>query len=533
MIRATRKRLILDAQSLQGVRVIDVRVDGHRVWSTDVPESASDRVEFLWPPALKSRLAGIATVSITDAATGEILAEQKNVRFGWSRQRLELTDARGRWLAMTKWDRLGPVLEGRSATTGKALLDNGRALVDLLVAKGFDLYMVGGTLLGIVRDGALLPHDDDLDFAFLCPADNPLDLGLVSYDMERTLLAHGYTVVRHSLAHLEIEFFDDEGQPDHYIDIFTGFFRDGLYCQPFALRGPEVVQEDLLPTRPREVQGVELPEPANPSAWLEYAYGKDWRHPDPTFKFITPKATKNRFETWFGVFNRGRVYWDKHYLEYTEPVGVGSGEQAVERFLRDVPAGARILDLGCGDGRWTAALASRGNRVTGVDYSHEALRVARSTVRDGNPDFRYLNFNDRAALLEFGAWMLGTGDEWFIFAHHSVQSLTKTNRQNIYLLLDLVLRGRGFADIHSDIDLSRRYVHGQPSTWHLPSEWLEKELRGHPLRRELVHRTRRRDHRQLRRVNVERIRRIEGTVRAGDTVFARELAALDKKETIA
>lgn len=39
--------------------------------------------------------------------------------------------------------------------------------------------------------------------------------------------------------------------------------------------------------------------------------------------------------------------------------------------------GARILDLGCGNGRHAILLAQKGYRVTGVDYSEEALEMAR------------------------------------------------------------------------------------------------------------------------------------------------------------
>ena len=35
----------------------------------------------------------------------------------------------------------------------------------------------------------------------------------------------------------------------------------------------------------------------------------------------------------------------------------------------DIPAGARVLDVGCGVGRWSSLLASRGALVTGVDLS--------------------------------------------------------------------------------------------------------------------------------------------------------------------
>jgi hypothetical protein len=168
--------------------------------------------------------------------------------------------------------------------------------------------------------------------------------------------------------------------------------------------------------------------------------------------------------------------------------------------------------------------------VVGVDYSHEALRIARAAGGEGDGvDFRYLNLNDRASVFEFGAWMLGTGEEWCVFAHHSLQTLTKTNRQNVYLLLDLVLRGRGFADVVSDDTMSRRYQHGKPSTWHLPQEWIDAELEGHPLVTDPLQKWRRRDGRQVRTVRSTRIRRTDGRVSAGDQRFIRERNERAKK----
>jgi 2-polyprenyl-3-methyl-5-hydroxy-6-metoxy-1,4-benzoquinol methylase len=49
---------------------------------------------------------------------------------------------------------------------------------------------------------------------------------------------------------------------------------------------------------------------------------------------------------------------------------------ALERWL-DVAPGTRVLDVGCGVGRWSSMLATRGARVTGMDLSPTMINEAR------------------------------------------------------------------------------------------------------------------------------------------------------------
>ncbi|MEK6337312.1 MAG: methyltransferase domain-containing protein [Acidobacteriota bacterium] len=65
------------------------------------------------------------------------------------------------------------------------------------------------------------------------------------------------------------------------------------------------------------------------------------------------------------------------------------GEQALE--LMNVPADARVLDVGCGSGWATRVLAERAvnGRVTGIDISDEMVRLAReSSLMFPNVDYQ-------------------------------------------------------------------------------------------------------------------------------------------------
>jgi 2-polyprenyl-3-methyl-5-hydroxy-6-metoxy-1,4-benzoquinol methylase len=53
-------------------------------------------------------------------------------------------------------------------------------------------------------------------------------------------------------------------------------------------------------------------------------------------------------------------------VEFIEEVLSGQG----------IAAGARVLDAGCGTGRYSAELAKRGFRVSGVDRSAELIEMA-------------------------------------------------------------------------------------------------------------------------------------------------------------
>ncbi|MFC7405057.1 class I SAM-dependent methyltransferase [Georgenia alba] len=456
---------------------LDVNLDGHRVWSTPVRWAAGPMIAVAWPRALRPYLRGRTHLTVTDSATGEVIAEQ-DVRFPGN-GRVDVSDARGRKLAVNKWDRLGPTLDSGDSGVQDRLLDSAVALVEQLQGWGYPVYAVGGTLLGAKRNGQLMPHDDDIDLAWLCDETTMADVSLASYEMERRLTQAGHTVVRHSLAHLQVTYFDEAGFTDHYIDIFTGFHtEDGQYNQPFALRG-ELPRETLVPTSTIEIGGRTLPAPARPEAWLEFAYGPSWLVPDPSFKFVTPPSTLRLFETTFGVYNRQRVWWEKHYEQLAErepSSGADDGVGDVSRFLQMLPAGAPVIELGCGDGRLTERIAAAGHPVRAFDYSHEALRLARQT-RPENVTYDYLNTNDRHGVLRLALDLLEEGQDVWFFASRMLHDVPPNGRESIYVLLRAVLgeRTKAYMTFYSDPHPHRDSQN--PETWHLPLKTLFTETR--------------------------------------------------------
>ncbi|HWD38138.1 MAG TPA: methyltransferase domain-containing protein [Fimbriimonas sp.] len=83
-------------------------------------------------------------------------------------------------------------------------------------------------------------------------------------------------------------------------------------------------------------------------------------------------------------------FFDVHAERYDENPFTFHTVAEIDFFLSlfALPAGATILDMGCGTGRHAIELARRGFRVTGVDRSIKMLEVARS--KPGSEDVEFL-----------------------------------------------------------------------------------------------------------------------------------------------
>jgi len=55
--------------------------------------------------------------------------------------------------------------------------------------------------------------------------------------------------------------------------------------------------------------------------------------------------------------------------------------------LEHIPRGGRVLDVGCGTGAFTRRIAARAASVVGVDFSAEAIRLARARTTASSVSF--------------------------------------------------------------------------------------------------------------------------------------------------
>jgi SAM-dependent methyltransferase len=143
--------------------------------------------------------------------------------------------------------------------------------------------------------------------------------------------------------------------------------------------------------------------------------------------------------------------FDERYPELFGPLE-HDPEDEVTRIvnLLTIPAGATVVDLGCGRGRHAIPLSRRGFRVTGVDISEKMLQMARERAFRENVSVEWVREDMREFLRPeaFDA-CLSLFTSFGYFVDEENEKVLRNVRQNLkrdgVLLLDLRNAQKGLA----------------------------------------------------------------------------------------
>ena len=194
------------------------------------------------------------------------------------------------------------------------------ALSDLKVfldANDIPFFLVDGTLLGLHRDGELLPYDKDMDIGlpWNIPRLELVDLVAQSknfYIPEKELAAENFDwniSVTHRVNGIAIDFFffKPEGE----------FFDCGLHHLP----NPLLWRFSAFKTKLIQYRGNDYAVPENPEQYLLEVYGPNWKTPDPYFDSLVTGhnlTAESKFISLAYAYARlynqlNRAYWNKAF----------------------------------------------------------------------------------------------------------------------------------------------------------------------------------------------------------------------------
>lgn len=153
----------------------------------------------------------------------------------------------------------------------------GKEVADSLAELGAQACFGFGAILGFVRTGDFIDHDDDLDL-------------LVSFDKKTVpTINDGLTLIENHLRAIgykvEGDFFSHRwvySKKGHQLDVFIGLI-EGEQVSVYPARRNAYQTDDLFPPAMIDFLNVKSPMPKNIMEYLRKTYGDDWRTPNGSF----------------------------------------------------------------------------------------------------------------------------------------------------------------------------------------------------------------------------------------------------------
>lgn len=459
------KRLSLPGD-LDADATYDVLLNDQHVWSFQAgrdTQARGSRLMVPWPKALRRHLVGTATVVVRETVGGTVVAVAEHV-FGHDATRtVTVTDKGGNPLVLDKYGRLTRPLSAERAEDRDDFLAQVDALMTTLREEaGVPAFVTYGTLLGAVRSGTLIGHDNDVDIAYLSEHGDPVDVVREGFRVERTLSEHGWVVRRGSGTRLNVRLTQPDGSI-RFVDVFTAHWVDGVFYMP-SDTGFRIPREAIVPLGTVQIHGRSMPAPADPEPLLAATYGPGWATPDPSFKYETPRWLSRRLNGWFGGLRVDRKVWDAFYAKSARKVPKTPSDFA--RWVgAEYPSDRPLVDLGAGSGRDAVWFATEQHReVSAIDYSLGIMNRSAARHREQGVRHEVLNFNDLRHVYALGARLSRLDEPVDLYARFLLHALDDHGRDHVLRLASLALRRGGylFVEFRTDLDRTRSHEFANP-----------------------------------------------------------------------
>lgn len=256
---------------------------------------------------------------------------------------------------------------------------------------GYQLFPTFGVMLGAVREGDIIAHDNDIDVTY------------VSRHSERDLVVGEFIEICRFLSSKGLAYSLWKNcakiiAPDKTkLDLFYSWFNDeGGYRISYGFHGPEVRRSPAFSDfKPYPVGNRTILLPANAPDQLLQLYGPGWRVPNPgffhskrTLKFDPAFLLSYRERALASVSSavRERLYWDRYYNSHSFQVE-SSFARFVAGYIDDRPA---VVEIGSGEGRDAVYFARAGYPVIAIDRSESGIKRAQERAEAvGLPEIQF------------------------------------------------------------------------------------------------------------------------------------------------
>jgi glycerol-3-phosphate cytidylyltransferase len=159
--------------------------------------------------------------------------------------------------------------------------------VDLLSKEGLEVFANSGTLLGLVREGAFLEHDNDIDLGVILEAQTEKDAAEEWITLCEKLIAQGLAQSRSEWSKVTLKL---DAVLGFGVDLFPAWISadDSVYVYPHTYGN--LTKSQLFPFKTHGDTGLKMP--ADSKAMLASNYGDDWRVPNEGWTFGWPAANE-------------------------------------------------------------------------------------------------------------------------------------------------------------------------------------------------------------------------------------------------